>query len=273
MDAQITEDDRPVTDLTASDFSVTDNGQPQQIIYFGRQRDPLALVLLLDVSGSMRPYLQQMAATAQDALAHLLPGDKVAIVVFGREPAVHTEFTDNLAEAGREIATAVENRKVGATTNINAAVLFSAQYLATKADPSWRRSILMLTDNLGLNYKLPDTEVEGNLLAFDVVFNAIVIGRGIRPGPPKPGTDPNFTPADVFKFAEWTGGDAMRVNELIPFAEMISKIRDRYTMEYRAPDAKALEFRNIGLKLTDSARARHPRAEVHTRSGYFAAGS
>ena len=272
VDVQVTEGNRPVTDLTASDFKITDDGQPQNIIYFSREREPLAVLLLLDISGSMRKHIEEMAETAREALGYLTPGDRVAIMVFARRSAVHMDFTDNHAEAARQISSAVEDQRVGATTNINSAVLDAANYIDENSSHLWRRAILMLTDNLGTNYKLPDDVVTGRLLSADIVFNAIVEGRGIRPGAPKPDQqqNPDFTPADVFKFAEWTGGDAMKASGQIPFAEMIEKIRDRYTLEYHAPEARPQEFRRIAVDLTDAARMRHRTAEVHARNGYYA---
>ncbi|MEO7145245.1 MAG: VWA domain-containing protein [Bryobacteraceae bacterium] len=273
VDVQVTEHKRPVMDLAAGDFIVTDNGAPEPIVYFGREREPLALALLLDVSGSMRKNLERMAATAKKALGYLTPGDRVAILIFGRRSKVHLPLTDNRAEAASAIASAMEDQSVGSGTNINPAVLDAANYLDEKAEPRWRRAILMVTDNLGLNYRSPDDVVIGRLLSADVVFNAIVVGRGIRPGPRRIGQyeNPDFTPADVFKFAEWTGGEATKASGPVPFTEMIERIRERYTLEYHEPEAKPREFRRITVNLTPAARARHPEAEVHARNGYYAA--
>ena len=58
IDAQVTQDNELVTGLTAEDFVVQDEGKPQTIVYFGRESEPLSLMLLLDVSGSMKQYIQ-----------------------------------------------------------------------------------------------------------------------------------------------------------------------------------------------------------------------
>jgi hypothetical protein len=102
-------------------------------------------------------------------------------------------------------------------------------------------------------------------------LNAIVVGRGIRPGPPKPTDNPDFTPADVFKLAEATGGEAAKAERAGAFfPEMVSRIRDRYTMAYHVPQgARAGAFRSITVSLAPAAQAAHPNAVLRFRSGYF----
>src|SRR5439155_12889027 len=51
---------RVVGDLVKEDFELSDNGARQQISYFSRDELPLSIMLLLDVSGSVRPILHQI---------------------------------------------------------------------------------------------------------------------------------------------------------------------------------------------------------------------
>src|ERR1700682_6733442 len=48
---------RVIGDLTRDDFEVSENGVRQPVSYFGREELPLSILLLLDVSGSVRPIL------------------------------------------------------------------------------------------------------------------------------------------------------------------------------------------------------------------------
>src|SRR5207247_6816499 len=56
VDAQVVEGQDGVKDLKQEDFVVYDEKQPQKILYFGRDAEPVSLLLLLDVSGSMKQY-------------------------------------------------------------------------------------------------------------------------------------------------------------------------------------------------------------------------
>src|ERR1700694_56732 len=92
VDVQVTEGQNLIKDLTKDDFLVTDENQPQTIVSFSHGDEPLNLVLLLDISGSMQSYIEQIAQTARDALDHLRPADRVAIMVFAKTTAVHQGF-------------------------------------------------------------------------------------------------------------------------------------------------------------------------------------
>jgi VWFA-related protein len=273
VDVQVTEGDKLVKDLTKTDFAVTDEGQAQSIVSFAHGDEPVTLILLLDVSGSMQKYIDQISMEAREALDHLRPGDRVALMVFAKNTAVAQGFSDNLAETARDIGSAVKNWDVGSSTMINSAVVDAARYMDKHAGPGGRRAILILTDNLSTSYRLTDGQVIRELNKADTVMNAIITGRAIRPQPLNPGKplNPDFTPANVYDLTEKTGGEWVKAeNAGDSFKDMIERIRSRYMLAYHAPDAQPGTFRHITVTLDDSARKRYPGAELHSRSGYYA---
>jgi VWFA-related protein len=273
VDVQVTEGKNLIRGLGKDDFLVTDESQPQTIVSFSHGEERLNLILLLDISGSMQRYIDDIARTAQEALEHLRPGDRVAIMVFARRSAVHQRFSDNLAETARQIASAVKTWDVGSSTLINSAVVDAAHYMDAHAGPDGRRAILILTDNLSMSYQLTDGQVIRELNKADTVFNAIVTGRAIRPRPLEPGklVNPDFTPSDVFHLAEETGGEWVKADRAdASFNEMIERIRSRYMLAYHEPSATQGAFHHIGVSLTEAARRRHPLAELRSRTGYYA---
>jgi len=274
VDVQATQGQNLIKDLTKDDFLVTDENQPQTLVSFSHGEEPLNLVLLLDISGSMQSYIEQIAQTARDALDHLRPADRVAIMVFAKKTAVHQGFSDNLAESARQIGSAVTKWDVGTTTQVNSAVVDAAHYMQAHAGPGGRRAILILTDNLSMSYQLTDGQVIRELNKADTVFNAIVTGRAIRPDLPGPralSTNPDLTPANVFHLAEETGGEWVKAGEAnATFTEMIDRIRSRYMLAYHEPEATPGAFRRITVNLSPEARKKYPSAELHTRTGYYA---
>lgn len=272
VDVQVLRDGHPVTGLTKDDFVVIDGGEPRRISYFGRDEEPLSVMLLLDVSGSMGRYLEQVSQTARKALELLGPADRVGVSVFSKGTQTFLPLTDNRRDAVREIEVVVQ-AKMPAGTAINAALLDMASQMAKDRvltpKPS-RRSILILTDNGGLNYQIPDEQVLRFLYGADTVLNAIVVGKGRRL---TPGTNPDFTPADVFKLAEDSGGEAIRADRADKaFPEMISRMRIRYSLAYEAPAPKQPgEFRPIRVELSAEAKRKYPNAQVRARRGYYSA--
>ena len=84
FDAQVIDkkSKRIIGELSKADFEVIDGGARQEISYFSRDELPLSVMLLLDVSGSVRPILHQIRDGALNALRRLKPEDQVAVMPF-----------------------------------------------------------------------------------------------------------------------------------------------------------------------------------------------
>ncbi len=271
--AVTTANGRTIPDLTQSDFQVLDENQPQPIAYFEHESEPLDLLLLLDVSGSMHRSLTELAAAARAALHPLGPNDQVAVMLFARDSALRQQFTSDFGLVQAEIAAAVRAEDLGSGTAINSAILKAAETIRRRPANS-RRAVLIVTDNLSLNYRVPDEDVIRALYAADATLDAILIGKQKRPDPLKPGaySNPDFTPSDVFKLAEQTGGEALEARQAgQSFQLLIEHIRSRYRLQYAAPAAPPGAFRHIEVRLGGGARSRYPRAVLRARAGYYAA--
>ena len=85
FDAQVIDkkSKRTIGDLTKDDFAITENGVKQEVSYFSRDELPLSIILLLDVSRSVRPIIHEIRDGALNALQRLKPGDEVAVMAFG----------------------------------------------------------------------------------------------------------------------------------------------------------------------------------------------
>ena len=76
----VDKDGRLVTTLVQKDFEVRDEGKPQPITVFDNSPQPIQLVVMLDVSGSMQGNLQLLRASAQQLFTRLLPDDGARLV-------------------------------------------------------------------------------------------------------------------------------------------------------------------------------------------------
>jgi VWFA-related protein len=269
VDAQVTEGKRIIGGLTQADFEIRDNGLPVPIEYFGRESEPLHLLLLLDVSGSMRRLLDEMASASRQALAQLLPEDQVAVVAFSRRTVVKLDFSRDRGDAAAAIGAARFEKETGSGTLVNPSLLEAVKYLSERAaNQPGRRAILVFTDNQSVNYQSPDQPVIEALLAADTVLNAIVTPDAKPPGPNKTWANPDYSDSDVFRLARETGGEVIKAGKGAALAEMVERIRTRYSLHFRAPEAPPGQFHRLEVSLSPGARARFKKAEIRARSGY-----
>ena len=276
VDALVTQGGRAVAGLSKEDFAVYDEGMPQSVIHFGREAEPLWLVLLVDVSGSMTAILREIASVARAALDLLGPHDQVAVMAFGRESRLMQEFTPSRSLAADAIRTCLRPGTLAAGSSTHTAVMDAARYVGGHASGKpGRRAVLILTDNEGLNYQASAGEALELLGASDAVLNAIVTSRAQPPQAPKPGValNPDFTPSDVFLLARESGGEVLRADRAAErFREMLERVRMRYALHYILPPATPGSLRRVGVELSPAARKRHPNAEVRARRAYHVPG-
>ena len=88
-------DGRLVTNLDQKDFEVRDDGKPQAITLFDNTPQPIRIVVMLDVSGSMAGNLS-LLRTASAALFDRLRSDDLARVgTFGKDVRIGPSFTSD----------------------------------------------------------------------------------------------------------------------------------------------------------------------------------
>src|ERR671910_2912878 len=71
VDVLVTDRNRSVSGLTTADFTLLDNGVPQELQAVSIEDVPFSAMLALDVSDSMRPHLDDLKAGARAALEAL----------------------------------------------------------------------------------------------------------------------------------------------------------------------------------------------------------
>ena len=130
FDAQVIDkkSKRVIGDLTKDDFEITENGVKQSVSYFSRDELPLSIMLMLDVSGSVRPILHQIRDGALNALQRLKPEDQVAVMAFGTTYELAQDFTKDRALVSKKIESATANDLI-----VRAAIgkVFNVMFLGT----------------------------------------------------------------------------------------------------------------------------------------------
>lgn len=295
VDAQVVDrDGRAVSGLQARDFILRVDGKVQPIKNFDSESMPIDILLLLDVSGSMRPHVERMADAARQALNVLAPQDRLAVMVFDVWARERLPFTNSRSEVTSELRHLVRSEGFNNGTRITAAMLSAANYVQKHARPDARRAIVILTDD-----ETQDSENEpkvekalsqaGAVLSFlEAPFDPQTVTQTSPiPGPPRipmpgggwpgsgggiPGGGGNLPQlgedhtAGTATIAEDSGGDVMPINDATSLESTLSRLRQRYALHFYMPEeAQAKTQHNIRVDLTTEARIRYPEADVRSR--------
>ncbi|HEX5735946.1 MAG TPA: VWA domain-containing protein [Blastocatellia bacterium] len=86
---------RTVPNLTKENFEVFEDGERQEISHFEPVTAPVSLVLLMDLSGSIKSKLKELKKAAKNFVDTLRPEDRVAVAGFTRRFFVVVEFSND----------------------------------------------------------------------------------------------------------------------------------------------------------------------------------
>ncbi len=265
---------RTVTGLNKSDFRIFDGGQEQPIAIFSSSEQPLDLILLIDISGSMRHKVEEIAAASGAALKELRPGDRVSVMVFTTRSRVISQFTADTKRTQQALQEVLSLRFRGGTA-IRSSVYEAANRFIWFDDrqDQCRRAVLVITDNVGRPNR-SEASVTANLWEADallsglvvrnLVANISVVGLLSPLGVKRPG--------GIEGIVEKTGGDIIYSDQLAAsFPEMIRRLRSRYSLYYRIGENEAGRERTVKVELSAEALSRLPRAHVRARTHYKSA--
>lgn len=253
----------PIFGLTASDFTVRDENQPRDIVYFGNESGPVDILLLLDVSGSVRDMLPQIAGRATNALSTLGEDDRAAVMAFSKTTVLTQSLTNDFRAVAEGIRAALSVR-IGFDTDINQAVWSAANYFHD-AGGSARRAALVITDNMQ-ETQVPDGLVDEQLAEAGAVLSALLV-RGPVPLP-------HLGHPGILGFARSTGGEVIEGNQPSSrLTEMIRRMKFRYSVHFRPVETQSPQPRRIYIELTAEAHRRYPHAVVRARRIYFPRGT
>ncbi|PYV12824.1 MAG: hypothetical protein DMG07_16185, partial [Acidobacteria bacterium] len=133
---------RPMDNLKREDFRLFEDGNEQEIRNFSRDELPLAVALVVDRSGSVAPFINELRRAAYHALMQLKRGDRVALFTFAGE----VQRLEDLTTDRQRIADRIATIHAGGGTNIVDA-LFDAVYYLGMVAPDSRRAVILVSDN------------------------------------------------------------------------------------------------------------------------------
>jgi Ca-activated chloride channel family protein len=253
-----------ITDLEQADFEVFEDGARQNITFYSRKQQPIALAVLLDTSNSMEDKM----ATAQEAavgFAKRLQQDDVAEVIdFSSQVRILQGFTNNAAELEKAIRS---TRADGSTALYNAIYISLKELKKIKArteDEIRRQAIVVLSDGDDTSSLLPYEEVLDLAKRSETAIYTIGLREQRETG------RASFKEAEYVlkQLAQETGGRSFfptSVHELPKIYEQISQeLSTLYSVAYssRNPSRNGA-WRRIVVRLA------RPGLLARTRQGYY----
>ncbi len=255
---------RYITDLEDGDFSVFEDGVKQEVTFFNRRQQPIALSLLLDSSASMEDKLPMLQAAAISFVKRLKSSDMAQIIDFDSRVEIRQAFTGSQPE----LELAIGRTAAGGSTSLHNALYIALKELrkirAVSEEDVRRQALIVFSDG----------EDTSSLISFDEVLDlakrseTAVYTIALR------GTDTQskgFREAEFVmrQLAQETGGRSffpLRAEDLTAvYGQIADELASQYTLGYTPKNGKRDgAWRRI---VVQTARANvTPRA----KRGYFA---
>jgi VWFA-related protein len=248
---------------------VFDSGKEQPVLYFGSGEEPLDLILLFDVSGSMLPKVKAVSEAAAEGMRELRPGDRVLLMAFNKGSRVILPFTDDLKRVEEAIRTDVLSLDFDGPTFLQDAVDDAATILLKQPRQHGRRAVLAITDNLAARTSR-ETAIIRRLWEADGILSGLVLYDAEWEQARKPGRLPKVEDLGVAPIVQKTGGDFIYSGDATSaLVEAMRRIRTRYSLYYALPKAHEGQKRPIRVELTRGVSAKYPKVRVRARTTYI----
>lgn len=249
VDVLATKDGKPLLDLMASDFEISDNGVMQEIEYAQLQQHmPINATLVFDMSRSVvGEQLNHLKNAAFGLLAEFGDDDRAALITFNSAVVLGSELTGDITK----IQSALDQTKPFGNSS-----LIDASYagLVLAESGSELPLIIIFSDGLDTNSWLTDDNVLETAKRNDSVVYAI---------------STSWRPQKSFlkNLTELTGGTLFEVestdNLEKVFLDILKEFRTRYLLAYTPRGVDMPGWHKLDV------RAKNQATTVRTRPGYM----
>ena len=259
----VDEGGRLITGLPEENFTVYEDGVQQDIHFFAHGELPLKMVILLDVSSSMRQKIEMAQEAAVRFVDSLKPGDEVQVVEFGSRVLTLVEFTPDFTE----VADAIRSTTVAGATPLYNAIYISLKDLeAYRSDQLDRRAIVVLSDGNDTQSVLRFEDVKEEARKSNIIIYAISLRASEADLRKEKYRNAKY---ELDMLAEESGGVSYapeKLNDLSGVYEVIlEELKGQYTLGYVSMNTEYDgKWRHLQILTAE------PGTSVRTREGYYA---
>jgi Ca-activated chloride channel family protein len=255
---------RYVTDLDLDNFAVFEDGVKQEVTFFNRRQQPVALSLLLDSSASMEDKLPTLQTAAGNFVRRLRPSDLAQVIDFDSRVEIRQAFTSN----HDELEAAIQKTSAGGSTSLHNAIYIALKELkkvkAVSEEDVRRQALVVFSDG----------EDTSSLVSFDEVLDLAKRSETAIYTIALRGTD---TQTKGFREAEFvmrtlaqeTGGRSFfpaKVEDLNGvYSQIADELASQYTLGYTSKNNRRDgAYRRIVVQVT------RPGVSPRAKRGYYA---
>ena len=261
---------RFVGGLSQNDFTVLEDGVPQDISFFAATPAPIDLAILLDTSASMTDKIATVQQAAIGFTSVIRPGDRVTIVDIKDSVRVVHPLDDDVASARHAIAGTMPR---GNTSLYNGLYMTLKEMVRQRRnDGEVRRQAMVV---------LSDGEDTSSLVAFDdvmelakhagvAIYTIMLRSPGSRNLLSRGAESQALSEFSMKALAEETGARPFFPTAIAELKGVYDMIADELSSQYSVGYISKNPTRN-GTYRRISVRIDRPEVRARTRTGYVAA--
>jgi len=272
-----------VANLEKQDFTVLEDGKPQEIRYFTKETDlPLTIGLLVDVSGSQRNLIDIERNAASQFFSQVLrKKDEAFLISFGEESELLQDYTGSaklLTEGLKQLRVSSGVGGIGpgpvpTAGGPRGTVLYDAVYLAANEKLKTevgRKVIVVITDGVDQGSRLRiEKAVEAAQKADAVIYCIDYSDPSAYGGFGMINLGGGAGGSAMHKMSDETGGRVYKVDRKHSldqvFKELQDEMRSQYSIGYTPTnDKKDGTYRKLDIKLANKD------LKPQARKGYYA---
>ena len=274
---------RIVGDLTRDDFTLSEDGKPQNVTHFSQGSLPLSVLLLIDRGGCLDPFLPQVQRAATDALDRLKPTDEVAVMTYHNNAELLQPFTRDRWPVKFALEHIPPHDEM-ANHCINRAFYEAATYMEHAGNPSGRRVIIFIT---GVTRNFDCTGGPSGKTAVQAVYESGSVVCGLVPITPdqrmengvmtwatRMGGLMHAPTLNIKQVAADTGGEVLEDKpELLDqtFATLMEHLRSRFSLAFVSTNKlRDGTVRKLKIELKPGVKRARGDLVVKSRRSYVA---
>jgi Ca-activated chloride channel family protein len=263
LNVTVTDGTKYVTDLNEPDFDVFEDGVKQDLTFFSRMQQPIALAVLLDTSNSMEARLPMAQEAAVGFAKRLRPVDTMEVVAFNSQVDIVQPMTNDIASLEK----AIRGTTVNGSTSLYNAIYVSLKGLkrarAQSAEDIRRQALVVLSDGDDTSSMMPYEEVldlakRSETAIYAIGLRQTEIGR------------PRFKEAEFVlrQLSQETGGRPYFINSVVELPKIYQQISEELASQYSLAYTSKNRLRTGAWRRIDVRIARDG-LTARTRRGYF----